>query len=162
IQIAPEHVRAIRTDARIQIAPEHARVIRTDAAVVAVFAAVAVFTATHGSAFATTTAINFRLFTLLTPSLQLMLGFSHHASLAQAGIYGIGAYTAVHAETAWGVPVPVALLASLAAGAIVGLILALPLSRLREHFLTMSTLAVQVILSTAFVHLGGLTGGVNG
>ena len=140
----------------------HVRAARTDLAMAAVFAAVAIFTAGHGSAFATTTTINFGLFTLLTASLQIMLGFSNQASLTQAGIYGVGAYTAVYVETKTGVPMPVALLASLAAGAVAGLLLALPLARLREHILAMGTLAVQVILSEAFIHLTSLTGGVNG
>jgi branched-chain amino acid transport system permease protein len=142
--------------------PGHARAARIDVAVLAVFAAVFLFTARHGTAFATTTALNFGLFTLLAASLQLMLGFSNQASLTQAGIYGVGAYAAVYAETKAGVPVPVAFLASLAAGAVLGLLIALPLSRLREHFLALGTLAAQVILSSAFIHLSGLTGGVNG
>ena len=141
---------------------EHVRAARTDVAMAAVFAAVAIFTAGHGSAFATTTTINFALFTLLAASLQVMLGFSNQASLTQAGIYGIGAYTAVYVETKTGVAMPVALLASLAAGGLAGLLLALPLARLREHILAMGTLAVQVILSEAFIHLTALTGGVNG
>jgi branched-chain amino acid transport system permease protein len=140
----------------------HVRVARTDAAMLGVFAVVAIFTARHGSAFATTTTINFGLFTLLAASLQIMLGFSNQASLTQAGIYGIGAYVAVYVEMKAGVPLPVALLASVAAGAVAGLVLALPLSRLREHILAMGTLAAQVILSEAFVYLSGLTGGVNG
>jgi branched-chain amino acid transport system permease protein len=142
--------------------PGHARAARIDAAVLAVFTAVFLFTAQHGTAFAITTAINFGLFTIVAASLQLMLGFSNQASLTQAGIYGVGAYAAVYAETKAGVPVPVALLASVAAGAVLGLLIALPLSRLREHFLAMGTLAAQVILSSAFIHLSGLTGGVNG
>ena len=142
--------------------PGHARAARADVAVLAVFAALFVFTARHSTPFATTTAINFGLFTLLAASLQLMLGFSNQASLTQAGIYGVGAYAAVYAETKAAVPLPVAFLASLAAGAVLGLLIALPLSRLREHFLAMGTLAAQVILSEAFVHLSGLTGGVNG
>lgn len=144
------------------IAREHVRAARTDVVMAVVFAAVAIFTAGHGSAFATTTTINFGLFTLLTASLQVMLGFSNQASLTQAGIYGVGAYTAVYVETKTGVAMPVALLASLAAGAVAGLLLALPLARLREHILAMGTLAVQVILSEAFIHLPSLTGGVNG
>jgi branched-chain amino acid transport system permease protein len=144
------------------IAREHVRAGRTDVVLAAVFAVVAVFTAGHGSAFATTTTVNFALFTLLTASLQIMLGFSNQASLTQAGIYGVGAYTAVYVETKTGVAMPVALLASLAAGAVAGLLLALPLARLREHILAMGTLAVQVILSEAFIHLTSFTGGVNG
>lgn len=144
------------------IARAHVRAARTDLGMAVVFAAVALFTAGHGSAFATTTAINFGLFTLLTASLQIMLGFSNQASLTQVGIYGIGAYVAVYVETKTGVAMPVALLASLAAGAVAGLLIALPLARLREHILAMGTLAVQVILSEAFIHLTSLTGGVNG
>jgi branched-chain amino acid transport system permease protein len=142
--------------------PGHTRAIRIDVAVLAVFTALFFFTARHGTAFATTTAINFGLFTLLAASLQLMLGFSSQASLTQVGVYGVGAYVAVYTETRVGVPVPVALAASLAAGAVLGLLVAVPLSRLREHFLAMGTLAAQVILSEAFIHLSGLTGGVNG
>ena len=148
--------------AREWTAREHVRAVRTDLVMAVVFAAVVIFTAGHGSAFATTTTINFGLFTLLTASLQVMLGFSNQASLAQAGIYGIGAYVAVYVETQTGVAMPAALLASLAAGALAGLLLALPLARLREHILAMGTLAVQVILSEAFIHLNSLTGGVNG
>ncbi|MGH3252767.1 MAG: branched-chain amino acid ABC transporter permease [Trebonia sp.] len=144
------------------ITREHVRAARTDVVLAAVFAVVVIFTAGHGSAFATTTIINFGLFTLLTASLQIMLGFSNQASLTQVGIYGIGAYVAVYVETKTGVAMPVALLASLAAGAVAGLLLALPLARLREHILAMGTLAVQVILSEAFIHLTSLTGGVNG
>lgn len=142
--------------------PGHARAAGTDGAVLAVFAAIALFTVLHGSDFATTTAINFGLFTLLVASLQLMLGFANQPSLAQAGVYGVGAYVAIYAEAHAGVPVPVAFLAAAASGALVGLLIALPLTRLREHFLALGTLAGQVILSTAFVHLTGLTGGVNG
>ncbi|MGH3297863.1 MAG: branched-chain amino acid ABC transporter permease [Trebonia sp.] len=144
------------------ITREHVRAARTDVVMAAVFAAVAIFTAGHGSSFATTTTINFALFTLLAASVQVMLGFSNQASLTQAGIYGVGAYTAVYVETKTGVAMPVALVASLAAGALAGLLLALPLARLREHILAMGTLAVQVILSEAFIHLTALTGGVNG
>ena len=144
------------------ITREHVRAVRTDVVLAAVFAVVTIFTAQHGSAFATTTTINFGLFALLTASLQIMLGFSNQASLTQAGIYGVGAYTAVYVETKTGVALPVALLASLAAGAVAGLLLALPLARLREHILAMGTLAVQIILSEAFIHLTSLTGGVNG
>jgi branched-chain amino acid transport system permease protein len=142
--------------------PGHARAAGTDAVVLAVFGVIAIFTALHGSDFATTTAINFGLFTLLTASLQLMLGFANQASLAQAGVYGVGAYVAVYAETHSGAPFPVAFLAAVVSGAVLGIVIAFPLSRLREHFLAMGTLAGQVILSSAFIHLGGFTGGVNG
>jgi branched-chain amino acid transport system permease protein len=145
-----------------RIVRAHVRAARTDTLMLAVWAAVAIFTAVHGSAFATTTATNFGLFTLLTASLQIMLGFSNQASLTQVGIYGIGAYVAVYVEANAGVPMPVALLASVAAGAVAGVLIAVPLSRLREHILAMGTLAVQVILSEAFIHLSSLTGGVNG
>ncbi len=140
----------------------HIGLVWGDGFMVAVLAAVMVATLSRHSDFATTTVINFGLFTLLAASLQLMLGFTNQASLTQAGVYGVGAYVSIYVETKLHVPIGVALVAAVLAGALMGLLFSLPLRRLREHFLAMATLAAQVILSTAFTHLNGLTGGING
>ena len=140
----------------------HFRLLREDAVMAVVLALVLFVTIAQGSDFVTNTVISFALFTILAASLQLMLGFSNQASLTQAGIYGVGAYASVYVETHLGVPVVVALIAALVSGGILGLIFALPLIRLREHFLAMATLAAQVILTTAFTQIDPLTGGING
>lgn len=140
----------------------HSRLVGGDLVMAMALAAVFLVTTGRHSDFATTTVTNFALFTLLAVSLQLMLGFSNQASLTQAGVYGVGAYASVYVETKLGMPLGVALLVAVCCGALLGLLFALPLMRLREHFLAMATLAAQVILTTAFTHLNGLTGGVNG
>lgn len=140
----------------------HVRLLREDAVMALVLAAVLVITIAQGSDFVTNTVISFALFTILAASLQLMLGFSNQASLTQAGVYGVGAYASVYVETNLGVPPVVALIVALISGGILGFIFALPLIRLREHFLAMATLAAQVILTTAFTRLDPLTGGING
>lgn len=132
-----------------------------DLSIVLVFVVVLGFVNQQASGFATVTGTDFGLFVLLVVSLQLMLGFSNQASLAQGAMYGVGAYAAVYIENHSGLPLPAVLLGAAVAGAFLGLLLALPLLRLREHFFAMATLAAQVILSFIFAHLTA-TGGVNG
>ena len=136
--------------------------VGADSVVVAVLVGVFLVTVSRHTGFSVNVAITFGLFLMLAISLQLLLGFSNQASLAQAAVYGLGTYVSIFVETHFGVPPVVALLASIVAGALCGVIVALPLLRLREHFLAMGTLAFQVMLSTGFDHLNGLTGGVNG
>ncbi len=133
-----------------------------DALVVAILLGVFLVTVSRHTGFSINVATTFAIFLMLAISLQLLLGFSNQASLAQAAVYGLGTYVSIFLEVHFGVPPLVALLASIAAGALCGVIVALPLLRLREHFLAMGTLAFQVMLSTGFDHLNGLTGGVNG
>ncbi len=140
----------------------HRSLLPGDGIVVVGFVVLYVLTQSRHSEFATTTMLNIGLFVLLVVSLQLMLGFSNRASLAQAGVYGIGAYIAVYVELKLGLPIAIAAVASILGCGLFGFALAFPLSRLREHFLAMGTLAAQLLLSTAFLHLNGLTGGVNG
>jgi len=140
----------------------HRRLLRSDGLTAAVLVAVMAFTVVRGSDLTTTTVLNFGLFILLVASLQLMHGFTNQASLTQAGIYGIGAYVSVYVEVHAGLPPEVAFILAAVSGALVGLIFAIPLTRLREHFLALGTLAAQVLLTEAFIHLTGLTGGING
>lgn len=140
----------------------HKDLLAGDTILVGGFVVLFALTQSRHSAFATTTILNFGLFVMLVVSLQLMLGFSNQASLAQAGIYGVGAYLAVYVEVKLGLPTPIAALVSMCGCGLFGFLLAFPLSRLREHFLAMGTLAAQLLLSSAFLHLNSLTGGVNG
>ena len=133
-----------------------------DSLVVAMLLGVFLVTVSRHTGFSVNVATTFAIFLMLAIGLQLLLGFSNQASLAQAAVYGLGTYVSIYLEVHFGVPPLVALFASIAAGALCGLVVALPLLRLREHFLAMGTLAFQVMLSTGFDHLNGLTGGVNG
>ena len=83
-------------------------------------------------------------------------------SIATAGFAAIGAYVAANAVLAWGWPAPLGLLAAVALGTGAGLLLALPLARLRGVFQAIATLAfVQLVLSVT-QNATTLTGGALG
>jgi len=69
-------------------------------------------------------------------------------SVATAGFASIGAYSAAILAKYYGVPAPLALLAALASGGIIGWLLAVPLSRLRGVYQAIATLAfVQIVMA---------------
>jgi branched-chain amino acid transport system permease protein len=83
-------------------------------------------------------------------------------SVATAGLASIGAYTAGILILRYAVPAPLAVLAATAMGMLAGLILSLPLARLRGVFQAIATVAmVQIILSLA-LYADDITGGANG
>ncbi len=83
-------------------------------------------------------------------------------SVATAGLAAIGAYTAGLSALRFGLPSVVGLLAALVAGALVSVILSIPLARLRGVFQAIATLAfVQIVLSIA-LWATPLTGGATG
>ncbi len=133
-----------------------------DVLVILIMASVAFVTQSRGSSFAIDVATEFGLLTILVGSLQLMLGYTNQASLAQAALYGLGAYTSAYLEITYHVPVVIALLSAIGAGLVCGLLVAIPLVRLHEHFLALGTLALQMIGSTLATHLISITGGPSG
>jgi branched-chain amino acid transport system permease protein len=83
-------------------------------------------------------------------------------SIATPGFASLGAYTAALLLTKLDVSAPVALAAALAVGAVAGLVLSLPLARLRGVYQAIATLAfVQIVLSLA-LNAEDLTGGAMG
>ena len=98
-----------------------------------------------------------------------MLALSQYAalragvfSLASAGLAAIGAYTAGALTVRFGVPPIVGGLAAAAAGCLMGLVLSVPLARLRGVFQAIATLAfVQIVLSLV-LFATPVTGGATG
>ncbi|HEY3318726.1 MAG TPA: branched-chain amino acid ABC transporter permease [Coriobacteriia bacterium] len=94
--------------------------------------------------------------------LALLFGFAGQISLGQAAFFGIGAYTTSVLVAALGWPwlggVAAAVLVSAGAGAL----LALPVGRLKGHYLAMATLGFGEIALIAFTELKGITGGTDG
>ena len=80
--------------------------------------------------------------------LDWIQGRAGQVSIGSAAFMAIGGYvTATVANL--GVPLPLALLAATAGGAVVGLLVGLPALRLRDLYLALSTLALQFIVQTA-------------
>lgn len=82
-------------------------------------------------------------------------------SLGSAAFYGIGAYTAGILTTHLGLPFPLALLAGTLMAGLAGLLLGLPVLRLRGIFLAMATLAFGEVVRIAALNLS-ITGGAEG
>lgn len=83
-------------------------------------------------------------------------------SIATAGFAAIGAYSAAILSVTYGVPPALSVLIATITGALLGILIAVPLARLRGVYQAIATLAfVQVVLS-ANIYFDGITGGPNG
>jgi branched-chain amino acid transport system permease protein len=95
--------------------------------------------------------------------LNLLSGYTNQLSFGHAGFLAIGAYVAalltLHVPA---LPVPLTLLASGLATALVGLVLGIPCLRLEGLYLAMATLAFGFVVTEAITNLDWLTRGNDG
>lgn len=94
--------------------------------------------------------------------LGFLTGFAGRISLAQGGLYGIGAYTAALLVTGAHVPPLVALPAAIIAAVLVGTLLGSPAIRLSGLYFVMSTIGLQQIIWIVLMHWSNLTNGPMG
>jgi branched-chain amino acid transport system permease protein len=101
------------------------------------------------------------IYATLAISLNLLVGYTGLISIAQAGVYGVGAYItallALHGTS----DLLVSLLLAALGGVAVSLVVALPSLRLRNEYFLIATLGFQSIIFSLFMNLD-LTGGPNG
>ncbi len=91
---------------------------------------------------------------------RILLGLSAYVviltgqiSLAQAGFYAIGAYTAGAATALWGWPIVPAVLLGGLVGGVFGFLVGFPALRVRGLFLVIATLAFTEIVRMVFLNL---------
>ena len=97
--------------------------------------------------------VNFALvWGLVAISLVVLTGWGGNISLGQFGIVGISAMAAGNVMMRWNVDLFVALVASVAAGAIVSVLIGLPALRIRGFYLAVTTLAFAVALDSYFLN----------
>lgn len=91
---------------------------------------------------------------------RILLGLSAYVviltgqiSMAQAGFYALGAYTAGAATALWGWPIVPAILLGGLAGGIFGFLVGFPALRVRGLFLVIATLAFTEIVRMVFLNL---------
>lgn len=102
------------------------------------------------------------VFALLAIGLDLIVGFTGILSIGHAAFYAVGAYVAALAAKELGVSFPMAtLLAMLAAGGF-GLLVALPVFRIRGDFLIVVTLGLGEIVHSILLNWTEVTGGARG
>lgn len=99
---------------------------------------------------------------LLVLGYQLVFGHAGALSLAQGGLFGLGAYVAalLSLHVPWGVALslPAAMLVAMLVAGVVGA----AVLRLETHYFALATLAVAQLIHLAAVNLETLTGGANG
>lgn len=98
------------------------------------------------------------IYTTLTVSLNLLVGYTGLLSVAQAGLYGIGAYVAALVAMNYSSNVLLVLALAAVGGVIVSLAVALPALRLRNEYFLIATMGFQIILYSSFMNLE-ITGG---
>lgn len=102
------------------------------------------------------------IYILLSVSLSLLVGHTGIFSLAQAGIFGIGAYTSAILTADHGVGFVPAGLAAIAAGVVVSAIMAIPSLRVSGDYFVVASLAMQTIVADSISHADSITHGTSG
>ncbi len=98
-------------------------------------------------------AINVGLAMLLAMSLNIITGFAGQPTLGHAAFYGIGAYTSALLTAKAGWPFLLALPASGAVAALVGVLLGLFSVRVREDFLAVTTIGINFVVVAVFQYV---------
>ena len=106
--------------------------------------------------------ITLLIYLILLMGLNLVSGFGRQLSLAQAGLYGLGAYTAGIAAAKLNLPPLLAFGLAPVVVAVVTAIVGFPSLRLRGLYFSMATLGTGMVLYLIFSRAVALTGGPNG
>ena len=98
----------------------------------------------------------------LAVALQVMTGYAGLFSVAQAGLFGLGAYTAIIAERSYHVPIWISPVIAAVICGVVCYLTAMLLVRLRNDEFFLATLGLQILLIAIFLNAEKLTGGALG
>jgi len=102
------------------------------------------------------------LYAILGISFNLVFGLTGQLTLGQQGFFAIGAYAMVLMQSQLGFALVVALPLGLLACGLLGILIGLPVLRLRSHYLAMATLAFGLILEGVALRWADVTGGSAG
>lgn len=110
------------------------------------------------------TVLNFILIYVIASSgLDLMFGYSGQISLGHAGFYAIGAYGSALLSLKLGIPGIFSMFLGAVIATVVGVVLAYPASKLKYHFLSLTTIAFGEIVYLLLVNSpGNITEGFTG
>ena len=98
---------------------------------------------------------------ILATGWNILGGYTGYVNFGTGAFYGIGAYTAAALVTAYGLPLPLLLLAGGSASALLGMALGYLTMRVKGIYFSISTLALSVVTATIILNtpaLGGATG----
>lgn len=114
-------------------------------------------------AYWTDVCVTVGLFTLLSLSLNVMLGQAGIFNMGHAAFFAVGAYVTAILNTLWQWPIFLTLLPAGALAGLFALVVARPIIHLRGDYLLIVTIGIVEIVRVALVNdVFGLTGGANG
>jgi branched-chain amino acid transport system permease protein len=93
---------------------------------------------------------------------NLLFGLGGQLSLGQQAFFAIGAYSFALMQIRFALPLPLAALVGVLVCAVAGFVIALPVLRLRTHYLAMATLMFAMIVQDVSLRWTGVTGGTSG
>ncbi len=99
------------------------------------------------------------LYILLSLGLNLAMGYCGQINLALGAFWGVGAYTAALLNTRLGVPIWVNLPLGMVLAGIVGALIALPMLKVRSHYLALVTIGLAETINIIIVNETWLTEG---
>jgi branched-chain amino acid transport system permease protein len=123
---------------------------------------VALFPLLAQSAYLRSVGVFIAIHTIATVGLCLLTGYAGQISLGQAAFYGLGAYASAILTTRTPISPWLAMAAGMLLTGALAWALAIPIFRLRGHYLAMATLGMGIIIYLGFVELRDLTGGPSG
>jgi branched-chain amino acid transport system permease protein len=102
------------------------------------------------------------IYVIVNSGLDIVYGYSGQISIGQAGFYAIGAYVSALLSVRLGMPVLLTMIVGALAAAVVGIIIAVPATRVEHHFLALVTIGFGEIVWLVFQNGGSFTGGADG
>jgi branched-chain amino acid transport system permease protein len=102
------------------------------------------------------------IYSMITISLSLLMGYAGQISLGHAAFFGIGAYASGLLTTRAGFSPWIALIFAMAITGIFAFVVGIPVLKLRGHYLAMATLGFGEIVYIFFNSAVDLTGGPSG
>jgi len=99
------------------------------------------------------------IYTILAQSLSLVAGYSGQISLAQAGFYGIGAYTTALLSVNFGTPVLLNLFVALILSGLIAFVVAKVAVKTIDDYYIIITLGIQVVIYSIMNNWQSLTHG---
>ncbi len=102
------------------------------------------------------------LWVTLALSYNFLFGISGQVACSHFSFYGIGAYTIVILVTQAGLPLPLAVLATVGVCVLLALVVAIPATRLEGFYLALATLAFAQLFIVVLNEGGNVTGGNGG
>jgi branched-chain amino acid transport system permease protein len=102
------------------------------------------------------------IYTLFVVGFQFVFGHAGAVSLAQATFFGIGGYITGILSTQFGATFPVTFTLSITGPALLAAVIAVPVLKLEEHYFSLATLGIGLVVVLVAIQWSDVTGGTNG